>query len=339
MENNENNNELQFEEDYAEIFNSVNSEENTTNEEVAVDTIIVEKNVTEEQNTVPEVVKPVVENKTVEVPVEDTKSKPLTEEGLEKFYAEREKKREEEVLANKKLEEEKEIENKRKIEEEKETIFKDFQFDNSKVLTEKENKQLSDFSQEFPEIMDVVQFEMKKIRAEYDEKIKFLEKNTKKDLTNSTFGMYDKFSKEILPQVAPLRQQLEEQNKERFLNQVEQKHPGFREESFQNEFNNWINNQDSDYQNLMVQMLQSGNVDKVSTVFGYFKRDAGITQKVKEEDNRKSAEEENKHKVMSRKEALIGVNSKSSSSVSSSQSSNNNYDDDDYESAWNSVKV
>lgn len=263
----------------------------------------------------------------------DSKNKnPATIDDIDNYFKKKEQERlliEEE---NKKKEELKQKEEQERLERERlenETIFKDFNFNRDGVLTDDEKKEIKKVEEDFPEISKYFDLKVKQIEKEYEERLKFLEKNTKKGLTDSYLNMYDKISKELSPvfdTVKVTQQHYQEQAKEKFVNELNKIHPDWEERT--EELFGWFDKLDVEIAEGMKKMATSGDVAKVAKVFDYYKKENNITTNTQSTNN-----QQNNSKIASKKDALRAVSGKNSNP------SNNTASNKSYEDLWNDIEV
>ena len=333
--------EVKFDSGYEAMFNDV---DDGTEETV----------VPEQQNQEPEVQNNVEEDNQNKEPAnqepatnqepEPPKVKTPREE-MEEFLNERDKQKKEEE-EKVRLEQER-IENEKKLEEEKiskqkeedeKTSFSDFNFDKSKVLNEEEKNKISDFTKEFPEISDIVDLKLKEMLSEYEEKLKHLDKASRKQ----TMDSHNKLMQEVLPYVEQQKQVQQATAQENFFSEVEKLHPDFRTPEYEKNFGEWMASLPERQRNIMASELGSGVIDGVSYAFQQFEKDTQYKkaeqQQSQIDNEKKKAEQEAKAKILSRKEAMMGTPTKTSTPVKPTKQQNN-YGDDDYANAFLSVKT
>lgn len=339
MDENEVNEDFSFDDDYAKMFNEVNEDkvnEQTPEEEPKQEVQTQEQQVSTEQQDTSNNVSEETTSKP-EVQPENT-NKTLNEEDLEKYLIERDNKRkqeEERLKQEQELALKKEQEEKLRKEQEERSIFDEYKFDSSSIHSDEDKKVLSSMTEEFPEVVKYFDLRLKEIEAKYQNQLKLLEKHSNVNLTNNNKIIYDKINGEILPVLKPLESQYNEMIVNQRINYIKSKHPDY--EQIEQGVDSWIKGiEDEDYKNMVFNMVSSGDLNKIVKVIDLYKKDLNIKttqEQVNEEQKRK--EEENK-KVVSKREALMSVNSKT---VNTQSTKSKNYDDDDYASLWNSVNI
>jgi len=346
MEENEKIEDFQFDDDYAKLFNEVNEEktiydsnkeelnEPAQNQEPKQEVQKEEQQVPVEQQPVNENVQEQNNGKQEVKQPEQEQNKSLNEEDLEKYLVERENKRKEIELAKQK--EQEEILRKQQEEEElkkqqDKSIFDDYKFDSSNVINEEDKKVISSMEKEFPEIIQYFDIKLKEIEAKYQQQFKLLEKHSNVNLTNNNKIIYDKINGEILPVLKPLESQYNEMIVNQKLNYIKSKHPDY--DQIEQGVDTWMKGiEDEDYRNMVFGMVGSGDLNKIVKVIDLYKKDLNIKTSQQQEEKKK----EEDLKIISKRDALMSVNSKK---VNTQSTQSKNYDDDDYASLWNSVNI
>ena len=344
MEENEKLEDFQFDDDYAKLFNEVN-EEQTVKEELNEPAQNQEhkQEVQEEKQQVPVEQQPVNENvqkqdNTKQEVQQQVKDKPLNEEDLEKYLTDRENKRKEIELAKQKEQEELLLKQKEEEElkkQQEKSIFDEYKFDSSSVLNDEDKKVISSMEKEFPEIIQYFDIKLKEIEVKYQNQFKLLEKHSNVNLTNNNKIIYDKINGEILPVLKPLESQYNEMIVNQKINFIKSKHPDY--DQIEQNVDKWIKDiADEDYRNMVLNMLGTGDINKIVKVIDLYKKDLNISNVAEQSKIEEQKKKEEDLKIVNKREALMSVNSKK---VNTQSTQSKNYDDDDYASLWNSVNI
>lgn len=344
MEENEKLEDFQFDDDYAKLFNEVN-EEQTVKEELNEPAQNQEpkQEVQEKKQQVPVEQQPVNENvqkqdNTKQEVQQQVKDKPLNEEDLEKYLTDRENKRKEIELAKQKEQEELLLKQKEEEElkkQQEKSIFDEYKFDSSSVLNDEDKKVISSMEKEFPEIIQYFDIKLKEIEVKYQNQFKLLEKHSNVNLTNNNKIIYDKINGEILPVLKPLESQYNEMIVNQKINFIKSKHPDY--DQIEQNVDKWIKDiADEDYRNMVLNMLGTGDINKIVKVIDLYKKDLNISNVAEQSKIEEQKKKEEDLKIVNKREALMSVNSKK---VNTQSTQSKNYDDDDYASLWNSVNI
>lgn len=269
-------------------------------------------------------------------PVQEQTQEPVQKnislDELDKFFNERDNKKEQERKLQEELAEKQRLEleeKKRKEEEENQSIFKDFSFDSNSVLSDDDKKEVEKIDKEFPEISKYMSIIKKQMQAEYDAKVKFLEQNTKKGLTDSYINMYDKINSEFKPTIDSLKAKQQQEYVEYVKTELTKKHADW--EQISDDVGKWMDESVPQMKQSLMAMLGSGDINQMSKVFDLYKKDVGLVNKPVQQQ----ATQQQSPAIVNKKQALMGSSSKSSLS----NVNNANPGGLTYEDLWKSTEV